>query len=407
MVKIAIGGFDMSSKDKQKKSDQKCCCKDYMDNEKNGCDYADAYNWMQYPCHNMPMYPMSMMPMYMMNPMYMCQYYYMMRPMMYHHMMQMGMPCMCGPQQPTKTDCSCKTWYQTKPGDCMCKIAKMYNVPLRRLMACNPHISKPEQIRPGQRVCIPMQAAPGAKEAMPQPQPMPMPMPDMNMNIDMDIDLDLEMEMQMQMQPNRSSWRQPKTAPYPYPYPMRQQMTPPEPNSEEPEPMDEDCMWYTVKPGDTMYKIAQENNVSLDELIGANPKIKEPYVLYPAMKICIPQDNGMPMLPNNCKSIYTVQSGDTMYRIAQRNKVSLEELLEANPQIKDPSILYVGQKICIPKNNQLPECEEYYSVKPGDTMYDIAQRYDLSLDALVAANPQIANPAILYPGQKICIPEEE
>ncbi|OEF95657.1 LysM peptidoglycan-binding domain-containing protein [Desulfuribacillus alkaliarsenatis] len=45
-----------------------------------------------------------------------------------------------------------------------------------------------------------------------------------------------------------------------------------------------------------------------------------------------------------------------------------------------------------------------YVVKPGDTMFKIARRYNLPLDVLIAANPQIPNPDLIYPGQVIMVP---
>lgn len=45
-----------------------------------------------------------------------------------------------------------------------------------------------------------------------------------------------------------------------------------------------------------------------------------------------------------------------------------------------------------------------YTVQPGDTLFFIAQRFGVSLQALLAANPQIVNPNLIFPGQQICIP---
>jgi len=49
------------------------------------------------------------------------------------------------------------------------------------------------------------------------------------------------------------------------------------------------------------------------------------------------------------------------------------------------------------------DCMEY-TIKRGDTFYLIAKRFGVSLDALIAANPHIADPNWIYPAQKICIP---
>jgi len=48
------------------------------------------------------------------------------------------------------------------------------------------------------------------------------------------------------------------------------------------------------------------------------------------------------------QSTYTVQSGDTMWKIASRYQVGLSEIISANPQIKNPALIYPGQKITIP-----------------------------------------------------------
>lgn len=45
-----------------------------------------------------------------------------------------------------------------------------------------------------------------------------------------------------------------------------------------------------------------------------------------------------------------------------------------------------------------------YTVQPGDTMWKIAVRYQVGLSEIISANPQIKNPALIYPGQKITIP---
>ncbi len=45
-----------------------------------------------------------------------------------------------------------------------------------------------------------------------------------------------------------------------------------------------------------------------------------------------------------------------------------------------------------------------YTVVAGDTMFFIAQRFGVSLDALIAANPHIPNPALIFPGDVLCVP---
>jgi len=97
---------------------------------------------------------------------------------------------------------------------------------------------------------------------------------------------------------------------------------------------------------------------------------------------------------------YTVQKGDTLAKIASKYGLTVNELMSANPSIKNASLIYVGQKITIPATKMVT-----YTVQKGDTMYAIAKRFEISYTELLKANPNITNPAMIYVGQKITIPD--
>lgn len=97
---------------------------------------------------------------------------------------------------------------------------------------------------------------------------------------------------------------------------------------------------------------------------------------------------------------YTVMKGDTMWQIAMKHGIELNELLEANPQISNSSLIYPGQIINIPTNDTTS-----YTVTKGDTMWHIAAKYGIGLSDLMAANPQVTNSALIFPGQIINIPK--
>lgn len=96
--------------------------------------------------------------------------------------------------------------------------------------------------------------------------------------------------------------------------------------------------------------------------------------------------------------IYTVKSGDTLYRIARRLQTPMEEIVYLN-QLRNPGVLSVGQALLIPE-------PKFHTVKPGDTLYQIARMHQISLRALLDANPQIKDPDKLRPGQTIVLPRD-
>ena len=96
--------------------------------------------------------------------------------------------------------------------------------------------------------------------------------------------------------------------------------------------------------------------------------------------------------------VYVVQPGDTLSGIAGRFGVALGALEAANPQITNPDLIFPGQVIGIPTKTVV------YTVQPGDTLSGIAaQFFGVTLDALEAVNPQLTNPDLILPGQVIRI----
>jgi spore coat assembly protein SafA len=105
------------------------------------------------------------------------------------------------------------------------------------------------------------------------------------------------------------------------------------------------------------------------------------------------------------KKTYTVQKGDTLFLIAKRFGVPLDALIRANPQIKDPNLIFPGDVVFIPQVPGPPgPPKQTYTVQKGDTLFLIAKRFGVALDALIRANPQIKDPNMIFPGDVIFIP---
>jgi uncharacterized YkwD family protein/spore coat assembly protein SafA len=69
-------------------------------------------------------------------------------------------------------------------------------------------------------------------------------------------------------------------------------------------------------------------------------------------------NNAESLLAQNATTTYTVQPGDSLWKIAVRYEIGISELIQANPQIKTPSLIYVGQKITIPNATPLKAIED-------------------------------------------------
>jgi LysM repeat protein len=102
---------------------------------------------------------------------------------------------------------------------------------------------------------------------------------------------------------------------------------------------------------------------------------------------------------------YIIRPGDTLYLIAQRLGTTVTTLFTLNPEI-NPNALQIGQQICVPSTGPAPgACPggTLYTIRSGDTFYDLAARFGLALQDLLAANPGV-DPNRLAVGQTICIP---
>lgn len=113
---------------------------------------------------------------------------------------------------------------------------------------------------------------------------------------------------------------------------------------------------YTVKSGDYLSKIARTCGVTLTSIYNANPQIKDFNKIYPGQVIritpgaVVPTPTTPTSTPTTSTSTgtYTVVRGDTLYKIAVRYGISMQSLLNANPNVKDPSRIYVGQVLKLP-----------------------------------------------------------
>lgn len=91
---------------------------------------------------------------------------------------------------------------------------------------------------------------------------------------------------------------------------------------------------------------------------------------------------------------YTVREGNTLYAIAQFFRTTINEILQYN-NIQNPSMIYPGMVLTIPADSVMGD---YYVVRPGDTLWSIAQRNGMTVAELTRINA-LANANVIYPGQ--------
>ena len=105
---------------------------------------------------------------------------------------------------------------------------------------------------------------------------------------------------------------------------------------------------------------------------------------------------------SGCSSTITVQWGDTLSGIAVQCGTTVDAIRAANPGLG--WWVYAGQVLCIPGGYQPAPQYGSYTVQYGDTLGKIANRSGISLSSLLAVNPQIYNPSLIYVGQVINVP---
>lgn len=168
---------------------------------------------------------------------------------------------------------------------------------------------------------------------------------------------------------------------------------------------------YTVVDGDSMWTISEKLDVSLDDLKARNPQIEGPdFVVRSGDVLTIPcrdsqKQFGVKVLSaiQSSGAGYVVVPGDSLWAIAQKLGVDVGALQAANPDVQGPDYqVNVGQTLNIPGQGG---ASQTYTVAAGDTMYNIAERCGVSLQDLQNANTQVQGPDYaLHEGDVLTIP---
>jgi len=139
---------------------------------------------------------------------------------------------------------------------------------------------------------------------------------------------------------------------------------------------------YTVKSGDSLYKIAQNNNTTVDEIKRLNNLTSN--ILSVGQVLKLPTTSSE--TPSSNTVDYTVKSGDSLYKIAGQYNVTVDAIKRANNLTTNT--LQIGEVLRIPLGTSR---ETTYTVKPGDSLYSIAKKYNTTVNRLKELNNLSSN----------------
>lgn len=162
-------------------------------------------------------------------------------------------------------------------------------------------------------------------------------------------------------------------------------------NAQTTPPNNETAQYHTVVKGDTLYSIARKYNTTVDTLI-KNNNLKS-NTLTIGQKLIISE--------NTTASTYTIKKGDTLYSIASKYNTTVEAIKSAN-NLTNPT-LSIGQQLIIPAQTSGETITtRLYTIKKGDTLYNIAKTFNTSVTEIKKLNNLTSN--ILTIGEELIIP---
>ena len=164
-----------------------------------------------------------------------------------------------------------------------------------------------------------------------------------------------------------------------------------------------ETIYYTVKRGDTLSEIASRYGTTVQEIAQIN-EIQNVNLIYPGqvLKITTNSSNHGSETNSTGKTYYTIKRGDTLWGISRRYGVSVQNVISWN-NIQNPNLIYPGQRLILYGNYSSSSSNTvYYTVQRGDTLWRIARRYRTCPIRIARING-IRNANLIYPGQVLKI----
>ena len=151
---------------------------------------------------------------------------------------------------------------------------------------------------------------------------------------------------------------------------------------------------HIVKPGESLWGIAKRYNTTVEELMTVNNLTTT--LLSVGQYLIIPAEPIPPTEPIE-QTIYIVQSGDSLWSISRRFKVTVQQIRDANNLTTD--LLSIGQRLVIPIGTQE---QTIYIVQSGDSLWSISRKFGVTVQQIRDANNLTTD--LLSIGQRLIIP---
>jgi membrane-bound lytic murein transglycosylase D len=160
---------------------------------------------------------------------------------------------------------------------------------------------------------------------------------------------------------------------------------------------------HYVRRGETVSGIAGRYRTSISAIARAN-RLGRNYLIRPGQRLRVPTRYGSSYTSSQSRQlsksgdnlVYTVKRGDTLYNIAQSFRTSVQNIKSLN-NLKS-NTLQVGQKLTV--FSGAANGVTFYTVRAGDTPFEIAQRFGMNLNTLLSLNG-LTRRSTIYPGQKL------
>jgi LysM repeat protein len=178
---------------------------------------------------------------------------------------------------------------------------------------------------------------------------------------------------------------------------------------------------YQVQPGETLYAISKKLGISVDEMIKNNPASKDgvasgQQLTYFASKKYIASQvfKTEVVAKKEIANLHTIQAEETKYSVSKKYGISIPELEELNPHIKN--VFEIGMQIRLNKNTVLPKAvvvdaqptatkTMFYTVQQGETLFSISRKFGISVDDITKKNPAVSTG--LTVGMELLLPEKK